>query len=397
MSSPGTHGFRNPSTAAGLGLLFGVALGGGGVYTWKSFAEDGRSSGQTGVEVSKTKISALGRLQPKGGVISVFGLPGDRIEKLFAKLDDKVVKDTILAELASRKDHELERDLVAIQLREARAQQAAIGEAGKAKIAALDAEIAQLQSGRDGDLKAQDAKIAALVQQSRVANDSCNRLKSLQQTPVSAQELEKSELLCKQAESELTAARAIRDKTEKGYDQNDTALRAKRTAAVAELDEALKRVPVDSLVENLKIANRHLEATQVKAPVAGRVLKVIGHEGDATTGIQPIFQLADTGAMEVIAEVYETDIQVLDAWLSESPVQTTITCRALGKPLTGEVHRHQIAHLITRNQDFSLNPREDVDRRVVEVRVDVRPDSVELASRYVGLEVQVEFQPSSKP
>jgi hypothetical protein len=44
-----------------------------------------------------------------------------------------------------------------------------------------------------------------------------------------------------------------------------------------------------------------------------------------------------------------------------------------------------------------MNPREDIDRRVIEVRVDVRPDSVELASHYVGLEVQVEFQPSPKP
>jgi HlyD family secretion protein len=389
VSFPNTLGF-----GTGLGLLLGVALGGGGVYVWRNLSADSHSPGQTGGELTKSKVSALGRLEPKGGVISVFGLPGDRIEKLSAKLGDKVVKDTILAELASRKDRQLERDLVVIQLREARAQRAAIAEAGKAKIAAIDAEIAQLQSGRDGDLKAQDAKIAALVLQSRVANDNLNRLKSLERTPVSAQDLDKSDLLYRQAESELTAARAIRDKTEKGYDQSDVALKAKRNAAVAELDEALKRVPVDSLEENLKIADRRLEATQVKAPVAGQVLKVVGHEGDAT-GVRPIFQLADTGAMEVIAEVYETDIQALDAWLSQSPVQTTITCRALGKPLTGEVH--QIGHLITRNQEFSLNPREDVDRRVVEVRVDVRPDSVELASRYVGLEVQVEFQPSPKP
>jgi HlyD family secretion protein len=396
VSSPGTHGFRNASTAAGLGLIIGVALGGGGVYLWRNFSGDSRSPGQPGVEVTKTKVSALGRLEPKGGVISVFGLPGDRIEKLSAKLGDKVVKDTILAELASRKDRTLERDLVVIQLREARAQRAAIAEAGKAKIAAIDAEIAQLQSGRDGDLKAQDAKIAALVLQSRVAKDNWNRLRSLERTPVSAQDLEKSELLYRQAESELTATRAIRDKTEKGYDQSDVALKAKRNAAVAELDEALKRVPVDSLVENLKIAERRLEATQVKAPVAGQVLKVIGHEGDAT-GTQPIFQLADTATMVAIAEVYETDIHALDAWLSESPVQTAITSRALGKPLTGEVHRQQIGHLIARNQVFSLNPREDVDRRVIEVRVDVRPDSVELASRYVGLEVEVDFQPSPKP
>jgi HlyD family secretion protein len=307
-----------------------------------------------------------------------------------------VAKDAILAELASRKDRELERDLVATQLRETRARRAAIEEAGKAKLAVIDAEMVQLQSGRDDDLKAQDARIAALALQGRVANDSWSRLKSLERTPVAAQDLEKSELLYRQAESELTAARAIRDKTEKGYAQNDALLKAKRSAAVAELEEGLKQVPMDSLAENLKIAERRLEATQIKAPVAGQVLKVIGHEGD-TTGTQPIFQLADTGAMVVIAEVYETDIHELDAWLSEAPGVATITSRALGKPLTGEVHRNQIAHLIARNQLFSLNPREDADRRVVEVRVDVRPDSVELASRYVGLEVQVELQPCPKP
>jgi HlyD family secretion protein len=381
---------------AGLSLLLGIALGGGGVYMSRDFWLTGRSSEQTGTTLTKTRISALGRLQPRGGVISVFGFPGDRIEKLSVKLGDTVAKDTILAELASHKDRELGRDLVAKQLSEARAQRAAIAEAGKARIAVIDAEMAQLQSGRDNDLKAQDAKIAALVLQSRVASDNLNRLKSLERTPVSAQDLDKSQLLFRQAESELAAARALRDKTEKGYAENDALLKAKRSAVVAEVEEALKRVPGDSLEESLKIAERSLELTQVKAPVAGQILKIISYEGDAT-GTQPILQLADTSAMVVIAEVYETDIQQLDAWLSESPVQATITSRALGKPLTGEVHRHQVAHLIAKNQAFPMNPREDIDRRVIEVRVDVRPDSVELASHYVGLEVQVEFQPSPKP
>jgi HlyD family secretion protein len=363
---------------------------------WRSLSGDSRSSGQAGATVTKTRVSALGRLQPKGGVISVFGLPNDRIEKVDVKLGDKVAKDTVLAELASRKDRELARDLVAYQLREARAQQAAISEAGKAKIAVIDAEIAQLNSGRDDDLKAQDAKIAALTLQSRIASDNWNRLKSLKTTSVPMQDLEKSELLARQAESELTATRAVRDKTEKGYAQNDALLKAKRSAAVAEVEEAVKRVPVESAAESLKIAERTLEATLVKAPVAGQILKVIGHEGDIT-GTQPIFQLADTSAMVVIAEVYETDIQQLDAWLGESPGVVTITSRALGKPLTGEVQRRQITRLIGKNQLFSLDPRQDIDRRVVEVRADIRPDSVELASQYIGLEVQVEFQPSPKP
>jgi HlyD family secretion protein len=396
VSFVGTLGFRSTSTAAGLTLLLGVALGGAGAYVWRDYSEDHQTQAQTSVVVTRNKVSALGRIEPSGGVVSVFGLPGDRIEKLSAKQGDEVAKDAILAELASRKDRELERDLVASQLREARAQRAAIDEAGKAKIAVIDAQIAQLQSGRVDDLKAQDAKIAALSLQSQVARDNWNRLKGLERTPVSAQDLEKSELVYRQAESELTAARAIRDKTEKGYTRTDALLSAKRIAAVAERKEALQRVPLDSVEGNLEIAERRLASTQIKAPVAGRILKVIGHEGDAT-GNQPIFQLADTRAMVVVAEVYETDIKELDAWLSESPGVATITSRALEKPLTGKVHRDQIAHMISKNQLYSMNPREDIDRRVVEVRVDIDPDSVELASRYVGLEVQVEFQPPAKP
>src|SRR6516165_11096547 len=103
MSSSGTLGVGNTSTAAGLGLLLGVALGGAGVYMWRDYSGDSRPPGQAGVEVTKTKVSALGRLQPSGGVISVFGLPGDRIERLSAKQGEQVAKDAILAELASRK------------------------------------------------------------------------------------------------------------------------------------------------------------------------------------------------------------------------------------------------------------------------------------------------------
>jgi HlyD family secretion protein len=376
--------------------MLGVALGGAGAYIWRDFSEDHRSPVQTSVAVTKSKVTALGRIEPSGGVISVFGLPDDRIEKLTAKQRDEVAKDAILAELASRKDRELERDLVASQLREARAQRAAIDEAGKAKIAVIDAEIAHVESGRVDDLKAQDAKIAFLSLQSQVVYDNWNRLKGLQRTPVSAQDLEKSELVYRQAESELTAARAMRDKTDKGYARSEALLNAKRIAAVAERKEALQRVPVDSVEGNLKIAERRLESTQIKAPVAGRIIKVIGHEGDATLN-QPIFQLADTRSMVVIAEVYETDIKELDDWLSDSPGLVTITSRALNKPLIGKVHRNQIAHMISKNNLFSMNPRENIDRRVVEVRVDIQPESVELAERYVGLEVHVEFQPSHTP
>lgn len=398
MVSRGGHHAGQASTAAVLGLVAGCVLGAGGMYLANLYLGDRPfPSAIPGALPPKPKVCALGRLQPQGGVIPVFGLPADRVSKLLVTQGDNVKADTVVAELASRKDRELERNLVATQLHEAREQRAAIDRAGQAKIAAIDAEIAQLRSGRDSDLKAQDARIAVLEFQTRQARDNWNRLKSLQRSPVAAQDMEQSELLVRQAEGELTAARAIRTKTDTGYEQNEALAQAKRRAAVAELDEALNRVPVASLADNLKLAERRAEATQVKAPVAGQVLKVIAHEGDPT-GTQPILQLADTGTMVVVAEVYETDIQELDAWLDRGGVTALITSRALpGEPLHGEVRRDQIARLIARNQLFSMNPREDIDRRVVEVRVNVRPDSAERAARYVGLEVQVEFQPAVKP
>ena len=177
-------GFRNSSTAAVLGVLVGAGLGGAGVYMWPDFLGYIRSPEQTGVDVGKTKVSALGRLQPSGGVISVFGLPGDRIVKLFVKQEDKVAKDTVLVELASRKDRELERDLVANQLREARAQRAASDDAGKAKIAVIDVEIGQLQSGKDDDLKVQAEPRSRDNSSTRVPNRPRRSRLRMQQTMV---------------------------------------------------------------------------------------------------------------------------------------------------------------------------------------------------------------------
>ncbi|OAI45114.1 hypothetical protein AYO44_13065 [Planctomycetaceae bacterium SCGC AG-212-F19] len=231
------------ATGAVLGLVVGCLLGAGGMYLASRYLGDGRpiAPATPSAIPPKTKVASLGRIQPQYGVIPVFGMPGDRIAKLPVKQGDKVTTDTVIAELASRKDRGLERDLVATQLNEAREQRIAIEQAGQAKIAAIDAEITQLRSGRESDLKAQDAKIAVLEFQSHRARDNWNRLKSLQRTPVSPQDMDQSELLVRQVEGELTAARAIRTKTDTGYEQGEASAQAKRRAAVAELAEAVKR------------------------------------------------------------------------------------------------------------------------------------------------------------
>ena len=49
--------------------------------------------------------------------------------------------------------------------------------------------------------------------------------------------------------------------------------------------------------------------------------------------------------------------------------------------------------MIARNQVFALGPREDSDRRVVEVVVHLNPDATADAGRFVGIQVTVTLEP----
>jgi HlyD family secretion protein len=50
--------------------------------------------------------------------------------------------------------------------------------------------------------------------------------------------------------------------------------------------------------------------------------------------------------------------------------------------------------MIARNQVFAVGPREDADRRVVEVTVHLEPADSSDAGRFVGLQVTVTMEPN---
>ena len=94
--------------------------------------------------------------------------------------------------------------------------------------------------------------------------------------------------------------------------------------------------------------------------------------------------------MTVVAEVYESDVERLREWVRQSPVAAEAADPALPKPLTGVVRtEHDVSRMIARNQVFPGRPREDIDRRVVEVVIHLDEESSKLAARYVGLQVTV--------
>ena len=347
---------------------------------------------------ARSEVSALGRLEPGGGVIAVYGPPGDHILQLRVKQGDTVAKDAVVAVLASQKDRQQERELAQIQLEEAEKQAKAVRQAADSQLAVIKLETENLKSSEAHDLKVQEARIRVLEAQVDQARKQVALLKSLTAGSVADQDVQQRRLALTTAEGELEAARAVLEKTRNTYQQSHALADAKRKSTEAEREQALRRLPLDSLKQSVTLAERRLERTNIRAPVGGTVLKVVGHEGDATGG-QPILHLADTGRMVAVAEVDETDVGLLHKWLDRpgAVVGADVTSRALraaGKEdglkgrLTG---KEQIAGMLARNSLFSLNPREELDRRVIEVRVELDAESAQRAAELVGLQVEVRF------
>lgn len=330
----------------------------------------------------------------------VYGPPGDRIARLYPLAPGSTVDaGAPVAELASRRDRLLEVQVAETQLTEAKAARDASERAGKQKIRAAEAELNQAKANKGGDLAAIDARLDFLAIQTKSAARQLDRLKDLRGKggTVADEDVEKLELLKAQADAELAATRATRKKTEVGYDEAEKAAAAKIDAAKAELDEALARAPIKSSEEKLALARQLAELTVIKAPIAGTVLKVTGRAGQPT-GVEPILQMAALGQMTAVAEVYESDVGRLAEWVRAKPVPAEVTNPALPRPLAGAVRSEaDVARMIARNQVFAVGPREDADRRVVEVVVHLDVASAAVAGRFVGLQVTVALAPGKSP
>ena len=158
-------------------------------------------------------------------------------------------------------------------------------------------------------------------------------------------------------------------------------------------------MPLESLKASRDAAARKLDDAAMKAPVTGRVVRVLSREGDTLTS-QPVLQVADTDRMTVVAEVYETDVARLREWLGRSQsVPVEVDARVLegsAQTLRGTVTAGSVAPMIAKNTVFALGPREDADRRVVEVEVKLDPQSAAALRDFIGLQVRTRFLPPGK-
>jgi HlyD family secretion protein len=383
-----------------VSLLLNAALLGGLLYLFFGRPATGPvgTSGRAPVPVAAVEsIEALGRIQPAGGVVSVFGLPGERIAELKVNLGDPVTAGQELAVLSGAEERKRSLAALDAQIAEAKALQTAIQTAQAARIADLKVETAQAIRKAQGEIQALDARIAGLKAQAEQARAERQRLAEVERggVAVSEQERAQADLLVTQAEQGLAAAAAQRSAAVEQVRTAPEAEGSKGAAITAEARRALAQVPLASLEASRAVAEQKLRDAAVRAPVAGRVVKLLTHTGDTLTQ-QPVLQIAATEAMAVLAEVYESDVARLREWLAKAPgnrIAVEVDARVIGgeAKLTGTTTAAQIAPMIARNTVFALGPREDADRRVVEVEVHLDPAASKTVADFIGLQVRTRF------
>jgi HlyD family secretion protein len=280
------------------------------------------------------QVSALGRIEPLGGISQVSvpsSLSNDRVREILVKEGQEVRKGQPLAVLESI-------DTLESSVRKSEAEI----RVAESKLAAQDSVIARYKA----DLGQASAEARRAEQLFAAGATSANRVEKLQADESSA----KAQL----AEAIATKATLVED------------LRSSR----ASLD---------------KDKTERAKAT-VLAPFSGTVFKVHARPGDKV-GEDGLLEMGDSSRMGVIAEVYQSDRPMIALGQKASLSADGFK----GRKVEGQVV--EIAREVSRQTVFSGQAGENLDRRVLEVKIGLTPQESALASHLNYLQVNVLFAP----
>ena len=163
-----------------------------------------------------------------------------------------------------------------------------------------------------------------------------------------------------------------------------TPLVEQRIASREALDTA--ELAVDTARADLAAAQAVLALDVVRAPAAGRIVKIYARRGERV-GPAGFAEIAQTDQMFVVAEVYETDVGRVAVGQS-----ATARSAAIAGELTGTVDR--IGTKVGKQDVLATDPVARTDARVVEVRVKLA-DSPKAAA-LSNLQVEVAIQTADR-
>ncbi|APB33193.1 secretion protein HlyD [Gloeomargarita lithophora Alchichica-D10] len=303
----------------------------------------------------KPMIAALGRIQPEGEIITLSApssIEGARVSEILVQEGEVVRQGQVLANLDTTSKRRVEVQLAANE------------------VAIAQAQLNQVLAGaKTGDIQARQAQVGRLEAELRLAQTDLQRNQGLyQEGGISAAALDNFRLRVDTVRQQLQEAQAN--------------LRSVRE--VRGVDVKLAQAQVAQARNRLALAQVELDLSLIKAPVAGRVLKIHTRVGE-TVGNEGILDLGRTARMFVVAEVYETDILGVQAGQ-----RAVITGTALPAGVRGTVT--QVGWQVAKKDVLDTDPVADVDARVVEVKIALDQAASAQVNRLTNMVVNVQIE-----
>lgn len=372
-------------------IVAGVTIAGGTLYyTVSQFGQ--KSVEPVAISSVPEPITALGRLEPVSEVVHVAAptaLNNDRVAQLLVKRGDRVQIGQVIAILGSgnRLQTALLRGQEQVKVAQAKLAQVQAG-AQSGELAAQRAEITRLEEELQGEIATQAATIARRQSEVNVAQVEYNRYLALyREGAIAASALDQKRLTLETAQAQLNEASANRNRTADTLRSQINRARATldQIAEVRPVNVQLAQAEVDQAIATVKQAEAEMEEAYIRAPITGQVLEIYTKAGEAITDAG-IVDLGATEQMEVVAEIYQTDIDKI-----RKGQLATITGEGFAGEIRGSVH--QIGLQVSRQKVFSNQPGENLDRRVVEVRIRFNVADSQRVANLTNLQVQVAIQP----
>ena len=370
----------------------------------KPQAEATPSPGTT--PIALTAVSALGRLEPQGELISLAApstVQGARVAQIMVAEGDEVRQGQVIAVLDSKQRLEaaVAQAEAGVRVAEANLNKTTAGQTGT--IPAQQSEVDRLKVQLDGEqntnqatlarleaeLKGQKGSQAATVARAaaefQTAERDFGRFQQLAQSgAISNSDLDGRRLTRDSALARLNEAQANQSRIVESQDQQINEARATAQKNVKSLEEQIKqananldrvtqvrptdiessKAELDRAIASVAQAKAELDLAFVRAPMAGQILKINTRAGETLESGKGIVELGQTSQMVVIAEVYESDI-------GKVKVGQRVDIISEGNSFSGEL-KGSVAQLglkIGRKDVLSTDPAAAVDARVVEVKI----------------------------
>ncbi|NJM99013.1 MAG: HlyD family efflux transporter periplasmic adaptor subunit [Phormidesmis sp. RL_2_1] len=387
MTTPLPKSLKSPRVVGIVVAL--LLLGMGGTYLFLNLQSQRRQQAEE--EAAKplptqVKVAALGRVEPAGGVVNLSAAESGVVDQLFVEVGDFVSAGQVLAHLDAYEIRQAERDYAESQLIEARQTLNAQLNLSEAQVLEADTRIDQIDLPQAASMRSQTAIIQDLRSQLNLAEIDLARFETLTaQGALAQQQLDRQAAEVAQIKQKIAAAQAELMSLESARSANLDNASAQVSAAEANVQLSQATAGVQSAEQNLALAEARLAQTVLRAPSSGQIIEIFVEPGESTggeRGQQAVLSLGDTAAMQVVAEVYETDVGSV-----EIGQKATIRSRngAFEQTLTGTVE--DIALQIFKNDVLDDDPAANADARVVEV--DIAIDQPEVIDSLTNLQVDV--------